>query len=145
MAAPSVGEVGGTMKVAEIMQTQVLATEPESLVVEAITTLADSHVSGLPVVDKHGTLVGVLSTSDILNAIAETSDSETRERMFEGTQVQELMSRQPMTVEPDASLKDAAERMLYLDVHRLFVVEDGQLVGVISQSDIARTVATSKA
>ena len=35
------------------------------------------------------------------------------------------MSRQPMTIEPDATLKDAAERLLYLDVHRLFVVKCG--------------------
>ncbi len=54
------------------------------------------------------------------------------------------MSRQPMTIEPDATLKDAAERLLYLDVHRLFVVKEGTLVGVVSQTDVARTVATSR-
>lgn len=133
------------MKVIDIMESEVRATTVDAVVADAITTIADSHVSGLPVVDGHGTLVGVISTSDILSAIAETESADARERFFADTQVEEIMSRQPMTIEPDATLKDAAERMLYLDVHRLFVVEEKKLVGVVSQTDVARTVATSRA
>ena len=132
------------MRVSEIMETRVRATVPDAIIADAITTIADAHVSGLPVVDNQGRLVGVISTSDILSAIAESEDADARERFFGSTQVQEIMSRQPMTIEPDATLKDAAERLLYLDVHRLFVVEEGKLVGVVSQTDIARTVATSR-
>jgi CBS domain-containing protein len=132
------------MQVSDIMESEVRATALDAVIADAITTLADAHVSGLPVVDGHGTLVGVISTSDILGSIAETESSDARERFFADTEVQEIMSRQPMTIEPDATLKDAAERMLYLDVHRLFVVEEGKLVGVVSQTDIARTVATSR-
>lgn len=132
------------MQVSDIMQSDVRATTADAIVADAITTIADSHVSGLPVVDGHGKLVGVISTSDILNTIAESENSDARERFFADTLVEEIMSRQPMTIEPDATLKDAAERLLYLDVHRLFVVEDGRLVGVVSQTDVARTVATSR-
>ena len=132
------------MQVSDIMESDVRATTADAIVADAITTIADAHVSGLPVVDGHGNLVGVISTSDILSVIAESESSDARERFFADTQVQEIMSRQPMTIEPDATLKDAAERLLYLDVHRLFVVTGGTLVGVVSQTDIARTVATSR-
>ncbi len=132
------------MQVSDIMESNVRATVPDAIVADAVTTIADGHVSGLPVVEARGNLVGVISSSDILSALAESEGSEARERVFSGTEVQEIMSRQPMTIEPDATLKDAAERMLYLDVHRLFVVEEGKLVGVVSQTDIARTVATSR-
>jgi CBS domain-containing protein len=54
------------------------------------------------------------------------------------------MTAHPQTAEPDDEVKEAAQRMLYLEVHRLFVVYDGELVGVISQSDIVRAVATAK-
>ncbi len=132
------------MKVAEIMEQNVQAVSPDARVADAVTTIADSRVSGLPVVDPHGKLIGVLSTTDILNAVAENDDPRARERLFENTRVEELMSREPRTILPEADIKEAAEQMLYLDVHRLFVVDDGQLVGVITQTDVARTVATAR-
>ena len=132
------------MKVADIMERNVQAIQPDALVVDAITTIADAHVTGLPVIDEHGKIIGVISSSDILSAVAECGDAAARERIYSSTEVQELMSRQPRTIEPDASLKDAAEQMLYLDVHRLFVADEERPLGVVSQSDVARAVATSK-
>lgn len=132
------------MRVADIMQTNLKAIGVGDLVGEAITALADHHVSGLPVVDDAGRLVGVLSNSDVLQALAEHSDPEERERIFDQTEVRDLMTPRPQTVTPEASVKDAAQRMLYLEVHRLFVERDGKLAGVISTTDLVRAMAGMK-
>lgn len=132
------------MKVADLMQADLKTVAPDATVAEAVQVLADSHVSALPVVDGSGKLVGVLSTTDILNASAETGDQEERNRLFEGTMVREIMTSRPLTVELDTEIKEAAQQMLYLEIHRLFVEDQGRLVGVISQSDIVRAVALAK-
>ncbi|GBD31766.1 MAG: membrane protein [Gemmatimonadales bacterium] len=132
------------MKVADLMQTKLTTVDPEAPVAEAVQALAESHISALPVVDGRGRLVGVISTTDILTAAAETEDAGARERLFADTMVKEIMTPKPLTIAPDAEVKEAAQQMLYAEVHRLFVEEGGQLVGVISQSDIVRAVALAK-
>ncbi len=132
------------MKVAELMTTDVTTVRDDMTVADAVVTLADAHVSGVPVVNAKGRLVGVLSTSDVLEAASECATAEERERLFGATLVRELMTTQPKSVSPDDDVKQAAQEMLYLDVHRLFVEYGGQLVGVISQSDIVGAVATAK-
>jgi len=96
------------------------------------------------VVDGRGRVLGVMTTTDVLNAAAETTGAEERERLFEQTTVQEIMTPRPLTITPDTEVKEAAQQMLYLEVHRLFVEDDGHLVGVISQSDIVRAVALAR-
>jgi CBS domain-containing protein len=54
------------------------------------------------------------------------------------------MTPQPLTIDPDADVRDAARQMLYAEVHRLFVVSGNRLVGVISTTDIVRAVATGR-
>lgn len=132
------------MKVADLMQTDLKTVVPDATVAEAIQVLADSHISALPVVELRVKLVGVLSTTDILTAEAETADAEQRARLFEETLVREIMTPRPMTIDLDADVKEAAQQMLYLEIHRLFVEDEGKLVGVISQSDIVRAVALAK-
>lgn len=132
------------MKVAELMQTKLKTVTDDTTVAEAIVTVADGHVSAVPVLNRRGQFVGVLSTTDILEAQADCRDADERERLFRETLVRDIMTADVQTVEPDDEVKDVAQRMLYLEVHRLFVVYDGQLVGVVSQSDIVRAVATAK-
>lgn len=126
------------------MTTDVTAVRDHTTIAEAVVTLADAHVSGVPVVNAKGRLVGVLSTSDVLEAASECASTRARERLFNETVVREIMTTQPKTIGPDAHVKEAAQQMLYLDVHRLFVVFEDELVGVISQSDIVSAVATAK-
>ena len=133
----------GTMKVADVMATDLQIVSEESTIADAVLALADAHVHGVPVADQHGRLVGVLSTSDVLEAAAETVTTEEREELFARTLVRDLMTPRPKTIAPDEGLKVAAQQMLYLEVHRLFVEVDGELQGVISQSDIVRAVATT--
>ena len=132
------------MRVADLMRTELRTVTPDATIAEAVQVLSEAHVSALPIVDRRNHLAGVLSTTDVLNAAAETTGAEERERLFEQTQVSEIMTPRPLIVAPDADIKEAAQQMLYLEVHRLFVEEEGQLVGVISQTDIVRAVALAR-
>lgn len=129
------------MKVRDIMQTKLQSVSPDVPVLEAVTTMAEQHVSALPVLDIHGAIVGVISTTDVLQAEAEADDAEARAALFESSNVSDLMTARARTIEASATIADAAQQMLYLEVHRLFVVEDEKLVGVVSQTDIVRAVA----
>ena len=132
------------MKVAELMQTNLKTVGANDTVTDAMVTMADSHVSGLPVVDGGEHLVGVISTTDILTAMAEADDAPARARLLDQTMVRELMTARSVTVSPDAEVLEAARQMLYLDIHRIFVEYEGRLVGVLSQTDIVGAVAAAK-
>jgi len=131
------------MKVADIMQTAVRTVPSDTPVSDVVVSLADARVSGLPVVDTRGRVVGVVSTTDLIAAQAETRSAQERQ-ILEQTSVQDLMTRKPLTIESDAELREAARHMLYADVRRLFVEAEGALVGVVSQTDIVHAVATGK-
>lgn len=132
------------LRVADLMQSDVRTILEDAPVSEAILLLADGHVSGLPVLNANRQLVGVISSTDILAAEAESDTGAALERVVTHTRVGDIMTRLPKTIEPDADVKLAAQQMLYLEVHRLFVVADGKLLGVISQSDIVRAVASGR-
>lgn len=132
------------MKVADLMQTDVKTVDIDATVGEAITTIADAHVSALPVTDTRGRIVGVVSTTDILGTLAETTEPSDRERLFDETPVREIMTARSRVIDPDADLIAAARGMLALGVHRLFVEQHGRLIGVVSQTDIVAAVATAK-
>jgi len=132
------------MKVADVMRTEVITVSADTTLADAMVTLADAHVSGLPVVDAQGRLVGVVSTTDVLTALTEAAGPDDRERIFQQTVVREVMTPRPQTIEPDADVLDAARRLLYLEVRRLFVELDSKLVGVVSQTDIVGALAAGR-
>ena len=101
-------------------------------------------MSALPVLDRLGRAVGVISTREILKAESAYDSAVGRERLFEMTRVLEIMTPWPSTIDPDLDVRQASQEMLYLNVQRLFVEYDGALVGVISQTDIVGAVATAK-
>ena len=132
------------MKVAELMQTNLRTISTDATVAEAVDVLTEAQVSALPVVDRYGRAVGILSTREILKAESVCDSSRTREHLFERTRVLEVMTPWPATIEPDLDVRVAAQEMLYLNVQRLFVEYEGALVGVVSQTDIVGAVATAK-
>jgi len=132
------------MKVADLMQTNLKTIGMDDTVTDAVVTLSEQHVSGLPVVDQHGRMVGVITASDVLQLLAESPDAERRGQVLEETPVREIMTAKPITVDPDADVHEAARQMLYGEIHRLFVEYEGALVGVISQTDIVGAVAGAK-
>ena len=132
------------MLVADLMVTDLTVVNEDVTMAEAVLKLADARVHGVPVVNRRGRLVGVLSSSDILQATAEGTTAGEGNAVFAQTLVSDIMTTPPRTVRGDDDVRTAAQHMLELDVHRLFVEEDGELLGVISQSDIVRAVATGK-
>jgi CBS domain-containing protein len=132
------------MKVVDIMQTTVKTVTSDTPISEVVISLADAQVSGLPVVDARGRVIGVVSSTDVIAAQAETQSAQERQILLEQASVRELMTPKPLMIGATAELQEAARHMLYAEVRRLFVEENGILVGVISHTDIVRAVATGK-
>ena len=132
------------MKVADIMQAEVRVVTSDTPVSEVVVSLADAQVTGLPVVDARNRVIGVVSSTDLIDAQAETRSAEERQVLLEHTPVRDIMTPRPLMIESTAEVQEAARHMLYTEVRRLFVEEDGVLVGVISQTDIVRAVETGK-
>ena len=131
------------MNVSDLMQTDLVAIAADASLGEALTMLVDAHVLALPALDTHGKFVGVLSTSDLLEALAERRNGDVA-GLLGDTRVKDLMTPRPQYVAPDDDVKKAAQEMLYLGIHRVFVVEDEILVGVLSQSDVVQAFANGK-
>jgi CBS domain-containing protein len=99
-------------------------------VIEAAQLMRETHVGSLPITDGEQ-LVGMITDRDItMRVVAEAAD-----RM--GTSVGDVSSRDLITVEPDRDLDEALQLMARHQVRRLPVVENGKLVGIVAQADIA--------
>ncbi len=120
--------------VADVMTRDVLSLHSEATLRDAIAFLATQHVSGAPVLDAKRKVVGTISSSDVLQADSEGAD-------LDATTVADVMTRRALTVSPGTELREAALAMEYGDVHRLFVERGGELVGVVSRSDVNRALA----
>jgi CBS domain-containing protein len=132
------------VKVAELMHRELKTISVDATIADAVDALTEAHVSALPVVDRFGRAVGVISTRDILTAESTFNNPRARDTLFEQTTVLEVMAGWPPTIKPDLDVKEAAQQMLYFDVQRLFVEDEGGLVGVISQSDVVAAVARTR-
>lgn len=116
---------------------------PETSAVEAYERMRDYRVHRLPVVDAAGRLVGIVTRSDIEGRGAfQHTDAGWHEGRFAlaGTLVSEVMTAGPITVAPDSSMRKAAALMLDHHLSGLPVVEDGKLVGIITETDVFRLV-----
>lgn len=123
------------MKLADLMQTDVRTVTSDTPVSEVVVSLADGQVTGLPVVDARNRVIGVVSSTDLIDAQAETRSAEERHILLEQTPVRDIMTPRPLMIASTADVQEAARHMLYAEVRRLFVEENGVLVGVISQTD----------
>jgi CBS domain-containing protein len=132
------------MLVADLMQKDVRSIAPDASVGELVRALADSRVSGLPVVGTSGRVMGVVSATDVLQASAEKDDGVAQARLFDDTMVKEIMTPDAHVIKPEADVREAAKYMLYTEVRRLFVEDHGRLVGVISQTDIAHALGSGR-
>lgn len=132
------------MHVYELMRTDVCTIAADATVAEAIQVMADARVSGMPVVSQTGIVIGVLSTTDILEAEAEHDDRRARTELFENTTVQELMTPTAITVGPKDRVRDAAKLMVQQGIHRVFVIDEERLVGVLSQTDITKAFGSGR-
>jgi len=132
------------MRVSELMQSKVRTIAPEARIVDLVHELADARVSGLPVVDESAHVIGVVSATDVLRQAAGLAEPNAKARTLARETVRDIMTPNPHLIAPDADARDAARQMLEADVRRLFVEDQGRLVGVISQTDIAQAVGKGR-
>jgi CBS domain-containing protein len=106
---------------------------------DAARMMRDSDVGSLPVLSAGNEPVGIVTDRDIaIRVVAEGRDPNT-------VRVSEIYSENPVTVEPDQPLDEALRLMAQHKVRRLPVVEDGRLVGVLAQADVALAEKAKKA
>jgi CBS domain-containing protein len=150
----------------DLMQTDLLTFREDMPLGDAISTLEDYHFTGAPVVDGAGKLIGVFTSTDVLKRRVEIDDGETPraggyfaaiqvgedadayysredydEEVLGRDTVGQWMSTDLKTVGPQVTVEDVCRRMLDERIHRVLVVADGQLLGLISSFDIVRLVA----
>jgi CBS domain-containing protein len=121
--------------VADYMAVDLLTFTPELEINRAMRALLDRRLSGAPVVDRDGRLVGVLSKKDCLKA----AFAAAYHRSWGGT-VADSMSTAPQTLEAEQTILQAVERMLASPYRRFPVLRDGHLVGQISRADVLRAL-----
>jgi len=144
------------MKVRDLMSVEVLTTTPEAPLKEAAALLAERRISGVPVVDGNGAVVGVLSEADILvktgGALPRSGllgwllepDFDLQDKIGART-AGEAMSAPAVTITPGRQVHDAAALMIAESVNRLPVVEDGALVGILTRADVVRAFTRTDA
>ncbi|MCY0865694.1 MAG: CBS domain-containing protein [Sulfobacillus sp.] len=139
----------------DLMTTRVIQIQSTATIAEAVTLLKRHTISGLPVVDAKGRLVGAITGGDVLrlfqqraqkvyysligqtHVIIDESVYQDRDQLL-SLPVQKMMSRGAVTVSPDTPVGEIADLMLSQNVRRVFVLEGSRLVGVITRNDIVR-------
>jgi len=138
------------MQVRDVMKTDVVTIRQGSALSEAAKLMAEHSISGLPVLDVDGKVIGVLTEADFVSALDITGASfvqdmiesvvrKRRARKTMGTIVDDIMTRNPVTIRADETLQKAVELMDRNKVKRLPVTDDqGRLAGVLSRADLIR-------
>ena len=120
----------------DLMTTNLLVFRPEQTLLEAIESLIKRGVSGAPVVDEEGRMVGMLSELDCLRMLA--SDEFYFQQQEEGALVKQFMSTGGRTVPPDLGIYAISHYFLTSPIRRLPVVEHEKLIGQVSRRDVLR-------
>jgi predicted transcriptional regulator len=115
------------------MQRPVLATTPRASVRDIAAQIVMNEISGMPVTEKTGEIVGVITEADILGALMDG-------KKLENLTAQDIMSADPITVDMDTPMNEVMKRLEENGVLRLPVTSHGKVVGIISRRDIIRSV-----
>jgi CBS domain-containing protein len=124
-----------TRTVADIMATQLVTFSPDMNIHEAIGILLDKRISGAPVLDSNGALVGMLSKKDCLKIVFSSQYHDDW-----GGPVRDFMSMPVETLDAGLDLVSAAQHFLDSHFRRFPVLRDGRLVGQISRYDILKAL-----
>ena len=135
--------------VREIMTKNVVTISKDDTLLEAAEILRKNGISGAPVLNEEGELVGIISEADVLKVLEaerfpfsklfhllEREDIKEELEKATKTRVRDVMSKNPQTIDADASIYDAASIMHSRGFNRLPVVENGKLVGIVARADI---------
>ena len=115
------------MRVNEIMTTDVVSVRDASTVEDAARLLAHHRISGLPVVDASGKLVGLITEYDLISK--------------EGRTVADIMSRGLISISPDTAVEEVAYLLANQRIRRVPVLDGDRLVGIVSRSDLVKQLA----
>jgi CBS domain-containing protein len=144
------------LTVAEIMDTDMPTVTPEDTVEHVLQVLNDSELSGVPVVTAGGRCVGIITEADLIMTgedadlhlphyfelfggfvfLESLGHFEDRLRKATAALARDLMTEDPVTIEPSASVHEAARTISRSKHNRLPVVEHGRLVGVVTRVDV---------
>jgi CBS-domain-containing membrane protein len=139
------------------MTHNVLTVTSDSKIEDAANIMLRSHISGLPVVDDHGQLVGIVSESDFLRR-SEIGTGRKRPAWLQfflgpgraaadfvrerGRKVEDVMTREPITVDEETPLEELVRLMEKNGIKRLPVTRDNKLVGIVTRSNLLQAVAS---
>jgi CBS domain-containing protein len=145
------------MKAEDVMTRDVISIDPDATVLQAARLMLQHHISGLPVIDKSGNLVGVLSEGDFLRR-RETKTERRRSRWLEflmgpgriaaeyshshGSKVSEVMTANVQTVDVTTPLEDIVEVMESRRIKRVPVLCGGLVVGIITRSNLMHAMVS---
>ena len=138
--APKVQE-SQALLVQDYMARKLITFSPNQPMHEVVLTLMKHKISGGPVVDEHGQLVGVISEGDCLKEVVKGKYHNMP--IFTGL-VEEHMAKNVITVGPGLNIFAAAKMFLEKRLRRFPVVHEGKLIGQISQKDIMKAVLNAK-
>lgn len=127
--------MAGSLRVRDYMTRKVLTIRPETGIMQAVHFLVEKDISGAPVVDDDGTLLGMLTERDCIKVALQSGYFDEP-----GGIVADYMSHPVETVAPDTSLMDLAEQLTESRYRRYPVLEDGRLVGLIGRRDVLRAL-----
>lgn len=128
-------KIAAPILVQDHMSTNLVTFFPNDTIDHVLALLTKKKISGAPVVDRNGDLVGIISEVDCLKEIIKGKYSNTP--TFPGT-VGAHMTKNVITLKPDLSLFDAAQLFLDKKIRRFPVMKEGKLVGQLSLSDVIR-------
>ena len=145
------------MRAHQIMTRPVITVTPQTTIVEAATTMLQRHISGLPVVDSAGKLVGIVSEGDFIRR-GELDTRRKRGRFLtfilgpgqaatdfvheHGRKVAEIMTPEPLTITEDTRLEKIVALMEKNHVKRLLVMRGDLIVGIVSRANLLQAVAS---
>lgn len=146
-------------RVGHVMTKQVIKVHPETSVHQIAKLMSENNISGLPVVDEHNRVLGVVTELDMIGRNARfkipnfimildmiiylETPGHFRERLEHmlGATAQDIMSKPAHSISPEATIEELASLMVDRRMNPIPVVQDNRLVGIISRSDIVRLMA----
>ncbi|MEM7298714.1 MAG: CBS domain-containing protein [Bacteroidota bacterium] len=134
-------EAPQSLKVEDYMARKLVTFSPSQPMHEVVDALMKNKISGGPVVNDSGELVGVISEGDCLKEVVKGKYDNMP--IFTGL-VEEHMAKNVVTVLPDLNIFEAAKMFLEKRLRRFPVVKDGKLIGQISQKDVMKAVLNTK-
>lgn len=144
------------MRAHQIMTRRVVTVSPDTAIVDAANIMLKQHISGLPVTDAVGKLVGIISEADFIRR-AEIGTQRRRARWLkfllgagreasdfiheQGRKIGEIMTPNPCTVSEDTLLEDIVKKMETNNIKRLPVMRGDRIVGIVTRANLLQAVA----